>query len=181
MIIPLTEIDKCFLKIQKKAICGSPSVAIIVGPGVDSICAALIIMVNLLFFPLFINSDHRKFLNPRTSYSGFSLYLGSLRWIASLTIWNHTLKWFSLHCNFLKNTASKHNFHQRRRNHRLDREVVFCWRTQDHNLRFWQPSAYPPQQRELWKEGIFLDDLPFIFALDHFDRRSILQHRRLSN
>lgn len=46
MIIPLTEIDKCFLKIQKKAISGSPTVAVIVGPDVDSICAALIIMVK---------------------------------------------------------------------------------------------------------------------------------------
>ena len=48
MIIPLSEIDKCFEKIQKKSIMGSVTVVIIVGPDVDSICASLIIMV--IFF-----------------------------------------------------------------------------------------------------------------------------------
>lgn len=58
MIIPLSEIDKCFEKIQKKSINGSVTVVILVGPDVDSICASLIIMVLLLCF--FIN-------NPRFS------------------------------------------------------------------------------------------------------------------
>lgn len=45
MLIPLSEIDKCFEKIQKKSINEKVTVVIIVGPDVDSICATLIFVV----------------------------------------------------------------------------------------------------------------------------------------
>lgn len=48
MIIPLSEIDKCFEKILKKSINGSVTVAILVGPDVDSICATLILVVLII-------------------------------------------------------------------------------------------------------------------------------------
>jgi hypothetical protein len=48
MIIPLSEIDKCFEKILKKSINGTVTVAILVGPDVDSICATLIFVVFTL-------------------------------------------------------------------------------------------------------------------------------------
>lgn len=47
MLLPLSEIDKCFEKILKKSSTDNDGVSlvIIVGPDVDSICATLIIMV----------------------------------------------------------------------------------------------------------------------------------------
>lgn len=48
MIIPLSEIDRCFEKILKKSINGEITVVILVGPDVDSICAASILMVIII-------------------------------------------------------------------------------------------------------------------------------------